>query len=154
MLTNFRRDIRLAFRSLLRDRGFALTAVLSIGLGVGANAAIFSLVHQALFRLLPVHEPARLVLLDWRGRFIGKGWGSSNLMSYPFYRDLRDQTQVFDGVFARHPTQVDLMVDSAPEQVNAEVVTGSYFPVLGVRPLLGRLLDEADDKQPGAHPVV
>ena len=79
MLTNFRRDIRLAFRSLLRDRGFALTAVLSIGLGVGANAAIFSLVHQALFRLLPVHEPERLVLLDWRGRFIGKGWGSSNL---------------------------------------------------------------------------
>ena len=61
MRTNIGRDVRLAFRSLRRDRAFALTAVLSIGLGVGANAAIFSLVKQALFRLLPVHGPERLV---------------------------------------------------------------------------------------------
>ena len=67
MLMNFWRDLRLALRGLVRDKGFALTAVLSIGLGVGANAAIFSLVNQALFRLLPVREPERLVLLDWRG---------------------------------------------------------------------------------------
>jgi putative ABC transport system permease protein len=70
MLSNFGRDIRLAIRSLRRDRGFALTAVLSIGLGVGANAAIFSLVNQALFRLLPVREPERFVLLNWRGGFV------------------------------------------------------------------------------------
>ena len=55
-------------------------------------------------------------------------------MSYPFYRDLRDETQVFDGVFARFPTGIDLMIDGTPEQANAEIVTGSYFPVLGVRP--------------------
>jgi predicted permease len=154
MLTNLRRDVRLALRSLLRDRGFAVTAVLSIGLGVGANAAIFSLVNQALFRLLPVHEPERLVLLNWRGSFIGKGWGSSNLLSYPFYRDLRDQTQVFDGVFARAPFPVNLAVEESPEPTQAEIVTGSYFHVLGVRPFLGRLLDESDDLQPSAHPVV
>ena len=99
MLSNLGRDVRFALRSLRRDRGFALTAILSIGLGVGANAAIFSLVNQALLRRLPVHEPDRLVLLNWRGSFVGKGWGSSNLMSYPFYRDLRDETNVFDGVF-------------------------------------------------------
>lgn len=154
MLTDLRRDVRLGWRSLLRDKGFALTAVLSIGLGVGANAAIFSLVNQALFRLLPVTEPERLVLLDWRGSFIGHGWGSSNLMSYPFYRDLRDQNEVFDGVFGRAPTTVNLALEQTAEPASAEIVTGSYFRVLGVRPLLGRLIDESDERQPGAHPVV
>ncbi len=154
MLTNLGRDIRFAIRSLRRDRGFALTAVLSIGLGVGANAAIFSLVNQALFRLLPVHEPERLVLLNWRGNFVGKGWGSSNLLSYPFYRDLRDQTQVFDAVFARAPFNVNLAVDDSAEPTHAEIVSGSYFSVLGIRPSLGRLIGESDDQQPGAHPVV
>jgi predicted permease len=154
MLTNLLRDVRFGLRSLLKDRGFALTAVLSIGLGVGANAAIFSLVNQALFRLLPVNEPERLVLLNWRGAFVGKGWGSSNLMSYPFYRDLRDETQLFDGVFGRAPFTVNLAFEGTPEPASAEVVTGSYFRVLGVRPFLGRLIDESDDQQPGAHPVV
>jgi len=154
MLATFRDDVKLGLRALRHDRGFALAAILSIGLGVGANSALFSLVDQALLRMLPVRDPERLVLLNWNGPFLGKGWGSSNLMSYPFYRDLRDETQVFDGVFARHPTQVDLMVDGTPEEANAEIVTGSYFPVLGVRPLLGRLLDDSDDQQPSAHPVV
>jgi putative ABC transport system permease protein len=154
MLTNLRDEVKLGLRALLHDRGFALAAVLSIGLGVGANSALFSLVDQALLRMLPVRDPERLVLLNWNGTFIGKGWGTSNLMSYPFYRDLRSETQVFDGVFARFPTGVDLMIDGTPEQANAEIVTGSYFPVLGVRPLLGRLLDDSDDQQPNAHPVV
>jgi predicted permease len=154
MLTNLRRELWVAVRSLRRDRGFVLTAVLSIGLGVGANAAIFSLVNQALFRLLPVHEPERLVLLNWRGRFIGKGWGSSNLLSYPLYRDLRDQTQVFDGVFARAPFTVNLAIEDSPEPTPAEIVTGSYFSVLGIRPQLGRLIADSDDHQRSAHPVV
>jgi len=154
MLTNLRDEVKLGLRALLHDRGFALAAVLSIGLGVGANSALFSLVDQALLRMLPVRDPERLVLLNWNGTFIGKGWGTSNLMSYPFYRDLRSETQVFDGVFARFPTGVDLMIDGTPEPANAEIVTGSYFPVLGVRPLLGRLLDDSDDQQPNAQPVV
>src|SRR6266511_1290591 len=147
MLVNVGRALRTAIRDLLRDKGFALTAVLSIGLGVGANAAIFSLVNQALFRLLPVRQPERLVLLDWRGSFIGKGWGSDNLMSYPFYRDLRDETSVFDGVFGRAPTGVNLAFDNTAETVSAEIVTGSYFRVLGVRAQLGRTIDDSDDQQ-------
>src|SRR6266571_4632133 len=154
MLLNLAREMRFALRGLLRDQGFALTAVLSIGLGVGANAAIFSLVNQALFRLLPVRAPERLVLLDWRGSFIGKGWGSDNLMSYPFYRDLRDEAAVFDGVFGRAPTIVNLALDNRAETISAEIVTGSYFRVLGVHAQLGRTIDESDDQQPGAHPVV
>jgi predicted permease len=154
MLTNAVRAIRFACRALLRDKGFALTAVLSIGLGAGANAAIYSLVNQALFRLLPVREPERLVLLDWGGTFVGKGWGSDNLMSYLFYRDLRDETDVFEGVFGRAPTFVNAAVDNHAETVSAEIVTGSYFRVLGVRTQLGRTIEDSDDLQPDAHPVV
>jgi predicted permease len=154
MMDQLRYDLRHAFRGLLRDRSFMLAALLSIGLGVGANSAIFSLVDQALFRLLPVKDPQRLVLLNWSGTFIGKGWGSNNLNSYPFYRDLAAENQVFDGVFCRAPTIVHLSVENTPEPVNAEIVSGSYFPVLGVRPALGRLIEESDDLQPGAHPVV
>ena len=120
MVDTLWREVRFALRGLLKDKSFAATAVLSIGLGVGANAAIFSLVNQALMRLLPVREPERLVLLNWRGTFIGKGWGSSNLMSYPLYRDLRDQTDVFDGVFGRAPTLVNLGLDNATESVADE----------------------------------
>ena len=154
MLSDLGYDARLGLRGLLKDRGFALAALLSIGLGVGANSAIFSLVDQALFRLLPVAEPERLVLLDWRGTFVGYGWGTSNLMSFPFYQQLRAENQVFDGVFGRHPTLVNLAVEATPEPVSAEIVTGSYFDVLGVRPHLGRLIADSDDLQPGAHPVV
>ena len=77
MLSNLGQDVRLGFRGLLKDRGFALAAILSIALGVGANSAIFSLVDQALFRLLPVDEPERLVLIDWKGTFLRPGWGSA-----------------------------------------------------------------------------
>ena len=134
MLANLRRDLRFGLRGLRKDRGFALTALLSIALGVGANAAIFSLVDQALFRMLPVSNPGRLVLLDWQGAFVGHGWGSDNLMSYPFYKDLRDQTDVFDGVLGRAPTTVNLLFGSTTEPVGAEIVTGSYLPGPGRSP--------------------
>jgi putative ABC transport system permease protein len=148
------RDLKLALRGLRRERAFGLVAVLSIGLGVGANAAIFSLVDQALYRRLPVRDPERLVLLSWNGTFVGSGWGSGNLLPHPLFRDLKAQNQVFDGMFARFPTSVHLAVDGAAEPVNADIVSGAYFQVLGVRPALGRLLDESDDVTPGGHPVV
>jgi predicted permease len=154
MLEQLRYDVRHAVRGLLRDRAFTAIALLSVGLGVGANSAIFSLVDQALFRQLPVREPERLVLLSWNGAFVGSGWGSGNLQSHPMFKDLKAENQVFDGVFARHPTQVHLSVDGEPAPVNAEIVSGNYFGVLGVRPARGRLFEESDDVQPGAHPVV
>jgi predicted permease len=154
MLEQLRYDLRHAVRGLLRDRAFTAIAVLSVGLGVGANSAIFSLVDQALFRRLPVREPDRLVLLSWKGSFIGVGWGSGNLLPHPMFRDLKADNPVFDGVIGRAPFLVHLSVDGPPQPVNAEVVSGNYFSVLGVRPAQGRLLDESDDRQPGAHPVV
>src|SRR5262245_15879727 len=148
-------DLRQGLRGLLHDRAFTAVAVLSIGLGVGANSAIFSLVDQALFRRLPVREPEKLVLLSWNGSFVGSGWGSGNLLPHPMFRDLKKENTVFEGLFARHPTQVHwATAGSTPEPVNTDIVSGNYFSVLGVRPALGRLLDESDDVQPGAHPVV
>ena len=81
-------------------------------------------------------------------------WGGGNLMSYPLCRDLQEQERFFDGVFCRHPTSVNFSTGQQHEPVRAEIVSGSYFPVLGVRPALGRLIDPSDDLQPGAHPVV
>ncbi|MBI2689453.1 MAG: ABC transporter permease [Acidobacteria bacterium] len=120
----------------------------------GANSAIFSLVDQALFRLLPVRAPERLVLLNWRGASVSSGWGTTNLLSHPMFRDLSKENTVFDGMFGQHPTEVQLTVSGAAEEVNAVIASGSYFPVLGVRPALGRLFDESGDQRPGEHPVV
>src|SRR5262245_30152000 len=154
MIDLFRYDLKHALRGLLRDRAFTAVAVLSIGLGVGANSAIFSLVDQALLRRLPVREPERLVLVNWNGSSMAYGWGSGNLNSNPFFRELKADSQVFEGGFAPHPTNGLFAIDGQPESVNTEIVSGSYFPVLGVKPALGRLLDETDDVTPGAHPVV
>jgi predicted permease len=153
-LDDCRRDIRHAVRTLVRTPTFTLTAVLSLALGIGANAAIFSLVDQVLFRHLPVNDPQQIVLIDWRGNQLADGWGSGNLMSYPMCRDLQAQTQFFDGVFCRHPTTVNFSVGRGHQPVLAEIVSGTYFDVLGVRPHLGRLIAQSDDVQRDAHPVV
>jgi len=153
-LEDCRRDARHAVRTLVRTPTFTLTAVLSLALGIGANAAIFSLVDQVLLRLLPVRDPPSIVLIDWRGNALADGWGSGNLMSYPMCRDLQAQTQFFDGVFCRHPTTVNLSAGGEHQPVLAEIVSGTYFPVLGVRPHLGRLIAESDDLVRDAHPVV
>ena len=97
-------DVRYSLRQLRLNPGFTLTAIASLALGIGANAAIFSLFDQLLLRRLPVREPERLVLVDWIGSKVGTNWGSGNLMSYPLCRDLQEQSRFFDGVFCRHPT--------------------------------------------------
>src|SRR5262245_46835379 len=154
MLGGFWYDVKHALRGLRRDRAFAGVALLSVGLGVGANSAIFSLVDQALFRRLPVPDPDRLVLLNWKGTFVGPGWGSGNLLPHPMFRQLLAEDTVFDGLCARHPASVHLALEGGAEPVGADIVSGTYFAVLGVRAALGRVLDETDDVTPGAHPVV
>ena len=153
-LDHLLRDTHYALRVLRRSPGFTATAVLSLALGIGANASIFSLVDQVLLRLLPVKDPQSLVLVDWKGNQLADGWGSGNLVSYPFCKDLQQQDRMFDGVFCRHPTMVTLSTGQRPLPVGAEIVSGSYFPVLGVHAAIGRLIDESDDLQPEAHPVV
>jgi predicted permease len=152
---DFLYDLRFSARSFLRSPGFTAATLLSLALGIGATTAIYSLVDQVVLHALPVRDPARLVLVDWKGdQAAAGGFGSWNLMSYPICRDLQQQTQFFDGVLCRAEIQVNLSAGGDPKPVAAEIVSGSYFPVLGIGPALGRVIEEPDDAAPGAGPVV
>lgn len=156
-LDDLSRNARYALRQMRSAPGVTLAIVLSLALGIGVNTAIFSLADQALLRALPVSEPERLVQLDWQGRFVGLGMGSvgfGNLVPYPLYRELREENDVFEDVFARSSWEVHVAVAGESEPASVELVTGSYFPTLGVKPALGRLLTDADDLREDAHPVV
>src|SRR5690349_21532962 len=132
-------DLRFSVRSFRRSPSFTATAVLSLALGIGATTAIYSLVDQIMLHSLPVREPGRLVLIDWKGTTVGGAFGSYNLLSYPLCRELQQQGRFFEGVLCRAATSVTLSVGSEPKPAAAELVSGTYFDVLGVRPALGRL---------------
>lgn len=151
-------DVRYALRQLRKSPGFATTVVLTLALGIGANAAVFTLFDQALLRLLPVQHPKELVRFEWTGGFSGSGssFGGdiTNYFSYPMYKDLRDQSQVFSGMLAADKTSVGVSWHNQAENEDAEVVTGNYFELLGLKPTIGRLLTPQDDTAKNANPVV
>lgn len=142
-------DARHAARSLARTPAFTVTAVASLALGIGAVAAIYSMVDQVLLHALPVREPQRLVLVDWKGDQVANGFGSWNLMSYPICRGLDREKQFFDGVFCRALTRVNFSSGGEFEPETIEVVSGNYFGVLGVGAARGRVLAESDDAAAG-----
>jgi predicted permease len=146
-------DLRFGLRMLRKNPGFAAVAVLTLALGIGANTAIFTLLDQILLRLLPVKNPQQLVLLSMGGRFYGSNWGS-NTISYPMYRDFQDHNEVFSGMFCRYPTPASLTFGGQAERVDGELVSGTYFSVLGVNAALGRTFTPDDDRAPNGHPVV
>ena len=141
-----------AFRSLRKNLGFSLIVILTLGFGMGANAAIFSLMDQVLLRRLPVRDPSQLVFLDGPGAFQGRTFNRMTF-SYPMYKDFRDRNEVFSGLLARFPTAMTIAWEGRSERVNGDIVSGNYFEVLGVRPALGRVFTDSDDRTPGAHPV-
>jgi predicted permease len=154
-LRDFAYDLRFSARSFLRSPSFTATAVISLALGIGATTAIYSLLDQVVRRALPVQEPERLVLIDWIGdQATVNAFGSTNLMSYPICRDLHSQVRFFAGVLCRAATPVSLSTGKDARLAAAEIVSGTYFQVLGVTPALGRLLTPDDDQAPGASPVV
>lgn len=151
-------DLRYAIRQIRRSPGFMFTAVLTLALGVGANTAIFSLLDQALLRALPVQDPGQLVVLQdtgtvWDGHLSDHGAGANESFSYPMYRDLRDRGTPFDGLLGTAPADVGITRNHASESAKAELVTGNYFNVLGVQPVLGRLFTRNDDTAPAANSV-
>ncbi len=141
-------DIRYAARALRKSPGFTAAAVLTLALGIGANAAMFSLVNAVILRSLPVEKPEDLAVLSVRTKEF-----QFRAFSYPFFKDLRERTTVFAGLFARWGVKLSLTSEGATERVEGELVTGDYFRVLGLRPLVGRLLTADDDRTPGAHTV-
>ncbi len=146
-------ELRFALRTLRKSPVFAAVAILSLALGIGANTAIFSLLDQILLRLLPVKDPQQLVLLTMRGRHYGGNWGA-NALSYPMYKDFSEHNSVFTGMFCRFPTRISLGFEGHTERVAAELVSGTYFPLLGVGAALGRTFTPDDDRIPDGHPLM
>jgi predicted permease len=147
------RDVNFALRTLRRTPGFTLVAVLTLALGIGANTAIFTLLNQVLLRLLPVKDPHSLVLLTMRGKHYGSNWGS-NAISFPMYKDFQAHNEVFSGMMARFPIYASITLGNSSERVKAELVSGTYFDVLGVTTAIGRPFTPDDDKTPHGHPLV
>jgi predicted permease len=146
------RDISFALRSFAKSPLLVTVAVLSLAFGIGANTAIFSLTDQIMVRSLPVRDPGQLALLSAKGRHYGsnQGW---NRLSYPMYQDFRDHDLGFQGMFCFREISMSLGFDGRTERVSGEVVSGNYFPVLGVNAAVGRLFTARDDLYQGGHPV-
>jgi len=154
-LRDFLYDLRFSARSFRRSPSFTATAVLSLALGIGATTALYSLVDQVILHALPVRQPERLVLIDWNGfQAATMGFGTYDLMSYPICRDLQLQDRVFEGVLCRASTNVNLSTGGENAPATAEIVSGTYFAVLGVQPALGRLFTKEDDQTPGTSPAI
>ena len=150
-------DLRLAGRAIRRNPGFAFIVVLTLGLGIGANTAIFSLMDQVLLRALPVRDPSRLVLVSGPGERSGRTSSHTSLvvpLSEPMLKALRERNRVLESIAGFYLTSVHVGVGRETEESQAEIVTGDYFRVLGVGPALGRVFTASDDVTPGGHPVV
>ncbi len=153
-------NIRLAARRLLRTPFITLIAVLSLALGIGANAAIFSVYDQVLLRPLPVVDADRLVNVEAPGpKPVAQSCNAAGpctvVMSYPMFRDLQAAEGTgFSGLAGQRLVAANIAQGDRTVNAQGVVVSGSYFPVLGVRPALGRLLQPSDDEVPGENPVV
>jgi predicted permease len=152
------RNLRLAFRTLFKTPFVTVVAILSLALGIGANAAIYSLFNQMLLAPLPVPHPERLV--NFGGNRPSPGSHQCGLagncewvFSYRMLRDLEAQPGPFSGIAGHVLASPNITFRGNTENGTAEMVSGSYFPVLGVRPALGRLFGVEDDKTIGAHPI-
>jgi predicted permease len=150
-------DLKLALRVFWKSPVFAAIVVLTLALGSGANTAIFSLLDQVMLRALPVERPDRLVVLSGPGPF--SGWSSQQSdtvtpLSQPMLDGLRERTSSLEGAFGHFPLSIDLSVAGKTDDVRGDLVSGSFFEVLGLRAEQGRLFTAADDRTPSAHPVV
>jgi predicted permease len=148
----FPQDLRYAFRALRKAPLFSAVAILSLAFGIGANTAIFTLIHQLILRRLPVKDPQQLVMLAGRGRHYGGNNGRDKL-SYPMYQDIRDKNQVFAGMFCAHTSTMSASFEGRTELITGELVSGNYFRVLGIGAAIGRVLTGTDDLYQGGHPL-
>ena len=156
-MDTLRQDFRYGIRTLLKNPGFTAISVLTLALGLGANTAIFSLTDQILLRYLPVEKPEQLVVLRSPGPKSGRVWSDGDnaaSLSYPLYKELRDNNNVFSGLLARFAISLSVSGEGQTERANGELVSGNYFEVLGVRPALGRVFTQEDDQAPGAGQVI
>ncbi len=143
-------DLRYAVRTLAGSPGFALVAILTLGLGIGANTAVFSAINAVVLRPLPYGDPSRLVLIRQSAPAAGR---PDTGVSIREYFDYREQSREFEALVEYHQMSFDLLRRGEPDRVDTGVVSHNFFDVLGIRPILGRTFTANDDK-PGAEPVL
>ena len=139
-MTSLIPDIRFALRGIRRSPLFASVAILSLALGIGANTAIFTLMDQLMLRLLPVKNADRLVMLYQTGAHNGANMGA-RAHSYPIYMDFMKKAAPLEEVLCRRLVSTSVSIDNQTERVDAELVSGNYFSMLGVKPALGRVFN-------------
>lgn len=141
-------DVRYGLRRLVTSPGFAFVAILSLALGIGANVAIFSLVNTVLLRPFPVKDSDRLVAVHVLGK-----QGAVRAFSYPDYVDFRDRNDVLSGIFVTRFAPMSLSRNGSNDRLWGYLVSGNYFDVLGVKPILGRTFSPDEDRTSLSHPV-
>jgi len=144
-------DFQFAMRTLAKSRVFSLVAILSLALGIGANTAIFSVISTVLLRPLPFHEPDRLAMI----------WEDSSAIGFPQdtpapgnFADWKKQSQTFEDMAALGPRSLNLTGDGEPEKLSGYSVTANIFPLLGVKPAIGRTFSAEEDQPGGARVVI
>jgi predicted permease len=149
-METFWKDLRYAFRMLLKSPGFTLIAMLALGLGIGANTAIFSVFNGILWRPLPAKDAQQLVILAAKPRAID----FPLQLSYPDFKDYRELKTVFSDLAAYVPSPVNFGADGHPERAWAEMVSGNYFSMLGLQPAIGRTFAPDEGWVPGKDPLM
>ncbi len=144
-------DIRYCFRVMLKSPGFTAVAILSLAIGIGANTSIFSAINAVLLRPLPFKDPARLITVD---RTNPSAVNPISPWSYPKFEALRANNEVFEEVAAISNQSFPLTETDTPERLQVEMVSASYFPMLGVESARGRTFTHEEDETPGTHPVI
>jgi len=139
------RDVRYGARQLRRNPLFTIVAITTLAIGIGANAAVFTLLDQLVLRLLPVKDPSRLVMIWPEGSNFGNNNGQ-RVVSYPFCQDLR-HSPALESVMCQYGTREAVTINGNTESLDVELVSGNYFETLGVKPALGRVFSSADDDQ-------
>jgi predicted permease len=150
MLENLLRDLRYAVRTLLRSPGYTLIAMLTLGLGIGANTAIFAVINGVLLRPLPYAQANQIVHLDQVASRVGPDQLGFSVQEI---RDYREQNHVFSALAEYHSMTFTMLGTKEPERVVTGVISANYFDVLGVKPVLGRLIAPSDES-PNATPVL
>jgi len=155
----FRQDLRFALRALRKNPGYTAVAVLSLGLGIGANTTIFSLIHAVMLRALPVQRPEELVVLS-NPTAAGIAsetveTGERELFAWQEFDALRRSNEVFSGMFAAQsgPGLIDARLDGSRFKLREQLVSGEFFEVLGLRPALGRFFTPAEDRRGADDPL-
>ncbi|HYP28524.1 MAG TPA: ABC transporter permease [Blastocatellia bacterium] len=142
------RDIRYGIRTLSKSPGFTALAILILGVGIGANTAVFSLVNSTMFLPAPaIQDSDSLVAVGERHA------GIPLPLSYPDYFDLRQRATVFSDLISVNDYTFSVSADGEPERIQGSIVSGNFFPALGVRAVVGRTILPEDDQRPGEHPV-